>query len=599
MGGLSRETTKVHSEDTFERLRDSIVHHDSQIDRLRKKREKYLEAASGTLYAHNRREDSSQQEMINLMRQAAESMTLSMAANRPRFLVNASAVKNTAFANHFEQALNVYATRMHMEETLQECVRNAFYHIGIAKVSFGNAPNVIVESDEWMSPGEPYCGCVSPNHFCYDTDATDFRHCAFTADRYRVRFNDLVEDQRFDSKVRNEIKKRGPDVMRNGEEEWGKPLNAGFGTASQFEEFVYLTDVFLPKDGMIYTFPCDGQFRLTSTKPIYDQEWNGSETGPYKFLNLGPIPDKTTPSSPASNLLLLHELVNSLYRKLSRQASQQKQILGGRMGHDDDVKSAQEAQDGDVVLFSDPSSFEMLRFFGPDQSLFAFALNAIQQFDTQGGGVKHQLGVGQSADTLGQEQMVSQRSAGYQASYGERYNKFVSDIAVELSRLLFEDQVTELKMTRNVTGTDISYDAPWLSASSEGGRQGDFDDYGITIDPYSMGYRSPQDRLAELSAALHEAVSLGPVLQEQGKVIDLDYYLQQKARLTDMPDLTLLIKDAPPPPDQQREQQAARQQQGSDPNKGVYTHRSVSNNDTGNDQIQQMMAAGQPGAVDG
>ena len=548
---------------------------------------------AGSEYAHSGGDEY--QDLLNLMRQAAEGMTLSMATNRPRFLATARKVEHQAFADHFSAALNTYAETMHLEETLQECVRNAFYHLGIAKVSFGVAITTMVESDEWMTPGAPYVGCVSPVHFCYDTDATHWRHCGFLADRYRVRFRDLVNDERFDRSVRKQIEAMGPQAIQTANsEELGRSLSQHF-RSSEFEEFVYLADVFLPRDGIIYTFPCDEKFHFTTDKPIYSQEWEGRETGPYHFLNLGPIPDKTTPSPPALSLKLLHDMANSVFRKLGDQANRQKQFAVGGKECAEDVELLRTIEDGGFATLNNPQGWERFTHDGPSQVNYAFGMTLLQLFSKQANNLDHQLGLGQTADTLGQEGMIGQNIGRLEAFYQQRFVKFTGDIAEELSRLLYEDEATKIQMTQQIPGTSFMIDDPWKGAlyADQGSRQGEFSSYSVRIEPYSMEYRSPRQRLDDINAYVDRAIQLSPLLMQQNKAIDLDHYFKLCSRYTDTPEIERLIVDIQPP--QQEDQQGGQPGLlGGGGGQHEYIHRNVSSgNKQGlqNDMISQLMSA--------
>ena len=114
------------------RLKQAVEHHYEQLRTLRERREQFLRAAAGSLYPHAPPSLPGEYDILNLMRQAAEAQTLSLAANRPRILAIAKTQERQAFAEHYKQALNVYSKTMRLEEALQECARNAFYSLELA-----------------------------------------------------------------------------------------------------------------------------------------------------------------------------------------------------------------------------------------------------------------------------------------------------------------------------------------------------------------------------------------------------------------------------------------------------------------------------------
>lgn len=566
------------------RLQDSVRHHYKQLDKLRRNRELFLKAAAGSLYPHG--VELSEMDVLGLMKQASEAQALSLAANRPRVLAVAKTRERMQFAEHYADAINAYAKIMHLEEIFQDCARQAFFGLGAAKIYMADAVPVQLEADEWMDPGQPYVQSLSLNHLAYDTLATDWRYCSFIADRYRVRFEDAANNQLFTKKARDRIKQAGPNG-RQGEETDSLVDIAGWG--HEFEDTIFLCDVFLPKDGIVYTFTCDDNFDI-DPNPLAEREWDGSEMGPYRFLNLGPVPDKTTPSCPAQNLLLQHNLVNSLYRKLQNQAVRQKQIVTYDEGDDDLATKAKRAEDGEWVGIP-PNSFEPLRFDGPDQNVFGFMLNAQQQFSKAAGNLEHKLGLSASADTASQQAMVGENVSRMEAFYQGRFVCFARQVVQELARLLFADSTTTIPMTRQIPNTSFTVDAPWRGAIVEGSRLGEFADYDIDIEPYSMEYRSPQQRLAQIDQQVQMIMPLVPLLMQQGKMIDLNYWLKTRAKYSDLPELEQLITDIPQQPQQQGGQHERLLPVN---NGGEYIHRNVSSGGGSPDaEAMQLMAAPQ------
>ena len=579
------------------RLRDAVAHHYVQLGDVRKQRDRLLRTAAGSLYPHSRDQDRGLQDLLNMMRQAAEAMTLSMAANQPRFLAVPKNINQRPFAEHFERALNAYARQMHLEEILQECVRNAFFGLGIAKVFMSDSVAVEIEADEWMDPGRPFVQSISPHHFVYDTNATDFRFCSFMADRYRVRYEDVVHDKRFSAEARQEMRQQGPQSVHEVEqEEWGSSLDGASHGDSQFEDYLYLTDVFLPKDSLILTFVCDGAFKFRTEKPIYTQTWEGEEAGPYHFLNLGPVPDKITPSSPAQNLLLLHDLVNSVYRKLKDQAERQKQVWLGDAGQEDDLRKILDAADGSGLTVAQPESIKQVRYDGPDQNNFGFVLNALGLFSKQAGNLEAKLGLGAQTGTARQEAMVGNNVSRVEAHYQNQFVKFVRRIAKSLSRLLFEDNVTQIDMSLRVPGTDYEVDDHWLGGIQDGAREGDITDYEVSIDPYSMRYRDPSQRLAELDATVDRMMPAMPLLQQQGVQLNLQHYLKMRAKYSDLPEIEELFEFNQNPPEQQQQGGSHERTLPGSSNR-QYQYSGVSQADATQDPQQQMAMMAPPGGA--
>ena len=580
------------------RLETSVKQHFKALAPHRKSREKILRAYAGSLYpgrAHRK-------EIINLLRQAVEAQTITLAANNPRCLVTTHDARLRGFAEHMGRAVDRYSARMHLQETLEDFARNAFFGLGIAKVCMSDSSAVVMEADEWMDPGYPACLNVSQDHFVWDSSATEMRGIAFAADRYRVRFQDVVDDVRFDSKVRKALKEKGPECFRS-QSEGAASISSTDESTEDHEDYLWLADVFLPKDGKIYTFPVDGAFGFTYQTPISEVMWDGSESGPYHYLNLGPVPDNCYPSAPGLALKLLHELVNSNYKKLEDQAKLQKEINLVVSSNVDDGEKIRKEPNGGYVVVTNANAVIPSRFGGPDQNLFSFTLNAIDQFKVGAGNLENQLGQGAQADTLGQEQMIGAAVGTIKGFFQARFGSAVEKIMREIARLLWQDQLTSIPGSHTIPGTRITVDDSWLGAleedsrptkivkDSDGNEQevpADFDDFDVMIDPYSMRYQSPEQRSGRIRATFQEIVAGAPIFATQGVQPDAMAYLTKLSRYENMPEYLELVTANNPPVDMGQGGGAGHQAQKE------YVHRSVSSGggNPGQQQAQMMSAPG-------
>jgi len=531
------------------RLKNALRNEYNALGPLRKQRSRLLSIGAGPNYPHKGSEDGwlpKVEDILPIMREAAKAEAISLSANCPRFTATTQKVDRLAFARHYADALNLYSRNMHLEEQGKRCVENAFYGLGVMKVYMAESVPIWLEESEWMDPGKPFAQSLSLHHFVYDTGATEFEHCQFLADRYKVAFEDVVKDSRFSAKWRKRLAEIGPThpSEMHGEEPWRR---------FQFDDtelrpLLFLSDVFIPDEGKVYTYVIDRQFNILIDEPLASVDWTGQETGPYHFLNLGPVPDKTTPSSPAQNLELLANAANSLYRYLIKQAMEQRTLVQVPGGTDEaEIQAARDSRDNSFIRADMPIT--QTRIGGADQNNFAFFLNLLTQADRVGGNVAMRLGLGATTDTVGQEGIVAQgvtRAEGYNQQI---FAKFMRGVGKELGRLLFEAKTVRLDMTRRIDQY-ISVDDPWLEAVEEGSRLGVFSDYDIDLEAESMAYKSSTQRVMELQQTFGELVPLTPLVMQQGLMPNVQYYLQEKARLLNNSCLENLLVSVAPPQEQ-------------------------------------------------
>ena len=564
----------------FSRLGGSLCQHFAALSDHRLSRAGLLRTYAGALYPGEKTRRP--KDYINSMRQAVEAMTIGLTANQPRCLITSHNRDHKGFAAHMGRAISRYAERFHLQEAIEEWVRNAFFGLAVVKVCMADSPAVEIEADEWLDPGYPGCLSMSQDHFVYDTGAPHVRKAAFVADRYRVEFDRLVADTRFEKKIRDKLKDKRGVICAPLDD--ASQISRSTNVEDGLSEYVYLADVFIPRESRIYTFAVDTSFDFIVKEPLAEHQWEGQEDGPYHYLNFGPVPDNIYPSAPGLNLRLLHELVNKLYRKLARQAERQKELNFVQTNNDETGVRVRDATDGEYIP-GDVQAVIPGRFGGPDQNTFSFVLNAMGQFNKAGGNVDSQLGVGTSADTLGQEQLIAQQVGAIKGFYAQRLNRGVAGVMREIGRLLFYDELTELPGTEKVPGTDIAFNDTWYGSAEPGSRLGKYDDYEINVDPYSMAFSPPEARAARLRQIV--TGELLPAVPGAQQMFNIQKYLETLSRYENLPELADMFpagNEVPPPP----------QGQGSSGggNGGEYIHRNVSSGGGNPEQEQVQMMQG-------
>lgn len=491
----------------------------------------------GTLFPGDPDRDYAPKQIVNLTMQAADAMVQSIAANRPRFLVTPKQVRHNAFAGKMERALNRYAELLGLEEILQEIARDAYSTIGIGKVYMADSIAVGYEQDYRSDPGKPFLQRVCLDDFVYDMTAPSWPQASFIADRYRISYDRLMDDNRFKS-FRDQFRS-----VLNGqgqEEDEDNPELEGI------TDYLWLTDCYSPDERMIFTYVCDTRFNILIPRPIAEQAWRGDDCGPFYFLNLGPVPDQCMPSSPGQNLKLITELCNTIYRKLEQQARRMKIVTIGHDANTRDADIMRQLEDGEHAAVSNPDAVKQMRFDGPDNQLFGFFLNAQQQFSRAAGNLDSKLGLGTSARTIGQESMISAQVSRMESFIQQRFVGFVRDVARGLARLLWEDGFTSISGVVEVEGTPFKVEETWEGAVELNSREGQFADYAVDIDPESLPYRSSADRLAFIKQEMQQWMPVMPLLSELGYQPDLDAYFEEVARLGGITEIKRIFKRAQP-----------------------------------------------------
>jgi hypothetical protein len=295
---------------------------------------------------------------------------------------------------------------------------------------------------------------------------------------------------------------------------------------------LWLMDVWVAENKSVVTFALN-----VDSVPLIEREWTGCQGGPYKFLGLGLVPDNLVPVSPAANLKGLHDLANRNYRKMERQADAQRTVNAYAPGGEEDAKRLRDAKDLDWVKVRNPRDINQLRMGGVDPGLQAFQLVVHEQFNSLAGNVRAMGGLGQQAATLGQEEIIQENVSRIEADMHLAVWTFASEVCTDLGYLMWNDQNLEIQASVQAPGSDIRVDSSW----TPGHRVGLFEDYGLSVVPYSTVFKTPQQRLNELFATIERIAPLWPMFQASGATLNAQELIEQIADLLDRPELKRII----------------------------------------------------------
>ena len=524
------------------RLLKAIENSTRVLRPFREVRKKLVKDFVGSMYGSSG--DSGRQDIImNLMYQTAETYTMSLAANRPRVLVTAQHTDVTWFAHSFQLGINNLIKEIRLEDMLRKAVMDSFFSMGIIKVYSADAGLVELEGeDAWVDPGKPFAENISLDDFCYDTTASEWRKSSFALNKYRISREKVLNDGAYNKKVAEEL-----DVVSQypgwNADSGEVPIREMLKSETQeagIEPMIDLMDVWLPKDKLVVTLPVG-----KNTEPLRVVEWEGPENGPFHTLSLTcEVPDNIMPVSPAMNLKPLHDLINGLLRKQRRQAQRQKDIPFYQAGHQDDARRIEKASDGEWTRVDNPDSVNVMKMGGVDPQNQAFSHSMKDTYDRMAGNLQMMAGLGPQSDTLGQDKLIHGAVTKREANMQYRVVDFTSRICRDLGSLLWQDQVLEIPQDFETSGIKVRAD--WNPEV----REGDFIDYNFEIEPFSMMYKSPSERMQGISNFVTQiALPMEGMMQQYGGTIDIQELVEMYAELMDMPRLKQIVKFEEPKDD--------------------------------------------------
>jgi hypothetical protein len=521
-----------------------------QLEDFRAMRKVLIEKYVGTNY--RQQHGRARKTIVNMLRMTADIYTLSLTAVRPRFLISTQFPELNSSARVFQQALNNYTIEMHLEQVFASCALDAFFTMGIAKVYL--ADSALVEMDEgiWVDPGKPYVESVSMDNWVHDTNSMSWNRIKFAGDQYRVSYRKVMDDKDiFDQKVTKYLASNSKYPVSGRGESPVSNLTAGEETdPDEYEPMIDLCDIWLPDEGLVVTWACDrGLEEIKDTDPLAVREWDGPEGGMYRHLTYSDVPDNIMPVTPGQDLKDLDSLMNSLMRTHAKEARARKSLPFYAAGAEEDAARLQRGEHMQWTKVNDVKAIGKLDFNGVDPQNWAFTLGVQDLFSRMAGNLDAMAGLGPQSETATQDQIIMSQVGKKEAKMQYRMAAFAGEIGGLIGHLQWHDQLNVQDVQIPVDGLDQPISVEWTPED----REGDFLQYNFQIEPFSMAYQSPSQRVGQIMQLLQQVylpMQASGALQEGGGTLDIQELTETLAELLNLPRLKNIVKFGQPPQEQ-------------------------------------------------
>lgn len=479
--------------------------------------------------------------LTNLLNQTARIYTVALAANNPQVTVSTPQLDNWPFAKRFEVNLNKLISDMELDVTFRAIVLDAFFCIGCGVVMMRDTDtrfHGLLESEEdvWFDPGEPWLNRVSPDDLILDMPSKELTKMRYCGHRYRADFEKVMDEPGYDRKVKAKLSPTSKNTIDNPE--FARDIATGAAVDDDdLKPMVWLQDVWIAENNSVVTMAVEQDL-----PPLIERPWNGSQAGPYKFLSLGNVPDNVIPASPALNLYGMHLLQNRLHRRMEKDSDAHRVVNAYPPSGSDDAEKIRTAERNSWVKVGDPKSITQIEVGGVDQRDMALASFIQDEYDRLAGNLQAMGGLGAQASTVGQEELIHGQVSRNEADMRMAVVSFASDCILDLGRLMWEDETLELQSSIPVANSGIHVASAW----TPGVREGEFEYYDFRVEPYSMVFKTPEQKLQELFQTLQQIAPLWPMFQASGATIDAEALLDEIARLKNRPEFKRFITFASP-----------------------------------------------------
>lgn len=518
------------------RIMTAVDHSRRALKTARSARREFLKRYSGSEWYEN---GADKDTPINQLAQFVDTVTHQIAGGEPQALVLARNPLQDAEASDQTDALNKVSRNIKLRRKLHALIRDAMFGMGIARVGMALDRMAVLPGfeDEGEVPiGKLHIDVISLDCWVHDMSADTLEEVEFCGDAYWV-WEDEIEDF-----LPGVDRKKLIFEEKKFRDEHGDDMAAGISRGTEtydsadYGRKFWLWDLWLPREEVVMTVPVNGTGEVANVR-----QWRSRPGGPYLYLWFETVPDQVLPKPVVADLALVHDSLNSTFRKLIEQTAEAKTVLGYKPGHEDDAERIRDAKSRDVIAMKDPTAVQEHSFNGPDQSLLAMLLQTRDLASIIGGNTDAMGGLEAQADTLGQEQIIQGQVSRKVQAMQIDVAGFTVEMFEALRWYLWHEQYDPIRfMKQGPEGDNVP--AVWSSLET----QGQYDDYEMQIEPYSLVYRSPEQRLGTIISLWERFIAPALQMGTLGRVPNMDKMLEILARYSNLPELRSILDFADP-----------------------------------------------------
>lgn len=502
----------------FGRLQEAIRQSRDELAPFRRNRLDLIEQIAAEHYGPGHTRDHVP---VNMLKLAFDTYRRMLSGGDMRTLVTPRYGRRELrpFANQLMEGTNQALADGIETDERETAIGDALLGMGIFKVGTEN--------------GETYGAAVDLDDWVHDCAVKSISEAAFMGHRYRVPLDMVKQDDRYPEDLRRDL---SASTKHYGEgDEAGETrveqlsLDTQRWDHDEYEDHIELWDIWLRRENMIVRFPV----HLKQERPLFAFRWKGPGKGPFYPLRFGPLPNNIMPVPPAAEWQDLHLLANTLFNKLGRQAGRQKINPIYEPGAEEDMRRAQEAEDGVPVQVNNIAAIGKFEQGGVDQIGMAFLLQVMSTFKEMAGNLDLLAGLSPQSQTATQDQILNTNASMRLADMQRRVANWSEDIIRAFAwHEIWSNPSLKREITIRLPNSSLR-DQVTLTPDKLVGR---FIDYEFKVDPYSLQYTSPQQRLQLLIQVVERMV-----LPYVPQAVQWPQLFDMVARLANLPELAEVI----------------------------------------------------------
>jgi hypothetical protein len=456
---------------------------------------------------------------INMIYSGVTALLPNLVFQSPRLTVKTDVVAYRQYADLMELALNVLVKRINLTGTLRKVCLDSLFMAGFVKTGIGSSAEFVsIDEDEDMQVGQPYVMRVDPDDMILDPMARDWDEQVMVGNRFRATEEELLESGLYDEDLIKGLPLTYSSTNKNGSVEALQTLDVQQQIDGSIESYHDLIEVYLPKQKLLVTMPFTQN--ATHDEFLRVAEYDGPARGPYHMLGYSSLSQHVLPVAPVGIWYDMATAGSRIARKMMRQAERNKRVLAYTGEVVEDAAKLAEADDGESVFVADVNQIKEVTYGGTGAESYQWMDYVKKQFSDIAGNIDLLSGQGTNTPTATQAELQSANTSVRLADMQRQVYNFVEEIVGDLAFYLHTDPLIHMPLTKEAVHFDVltgGVNRELTQVALTGGEQeGEWLDYNLKVQPYSMARPDPN---AQLQSTMQYFTNVLPAIAQAAQLL--------------------------------------------------------------------------------
>lgn len=476
--------------------------------------------AAGYFSSNSKQQGVNKSHPINMLDRVLSILIPYLVMSNPSLLITSKKSEYRPFAKTTEMAFNhLIAEIKFARNSLRPVVRDAMLGLGILKTGLMKTHEVEIFG-HLHEIGQVYSDPVDLIDYIGDPFATSFEGFEFEGNYYKM---PVKAAQAMYPKHADKLQ---ASYTLHGAERENDPQKIAKNSSTDEEystlrEYVRLADFWIPDENVIVTV------EPSSATILRTIDSDSPEGGPYDKLYFKDFPGSSLPIPPLWYSMDLDETLNSILRKMRKQADAQKVNLVYEGDASDDAERLVSAPDTGSVKVSNSEGVKVVEWPGIDPQQYQWVNYLENQLSMQNNNLYLLGGQGTGAETLGQDQLQFANASKSVDDMTDKTYGFTQSVAKKMVWYFWSDPLISVPMIKRIQGFG---DIPVVF--DRAARDGEFWDYSFNIEPYSLQRLSAMVEFQRtLSLLTQWILPSAQIAAQQGAQINIPKATQHLAKM--------------------------------------------------------------------